>query len=361
MSEMNASSRSILIKLGITVAGFVFVLILIEGGFKGKTKPGQTVLTASAPTAPKTVPVVRLEGGDTRVWPATITALKVITIAPAINGRILELPIRSGQQVKRGQLIARIDHPGLDARVAQARSELRATEAEAQRARADAHRLRNLFDREAATRQALETAEAQETQAGAMVVKARDGVREAAAQLAETRLLAPFDGTIDVRHQELGDMAMPGQPILTLLQSGSLRVAANIPDLCSHAIQIGAPLTIRTASSGPIPNALVDEIVPSEDPTTHTLLIKATLPMVDGKGIRPGSFATVTLACGTLNSLAIPVEAIHRNGQLEMVHIIKEGKPVIRLVRTGRKIGPHIEILSGLEEGDRVVMDRDEP
>lgn len=361
MSEMNASSRSILIKLGITVAGFVFVLILIEGGFKGKTKPGQTVLTASAPTAPKTVPVVRLEGGDTRVWPATITALKVITIAPAINGRILELPFRNGQRVKRGQLIARIDHPGLDARLAQARSELKAKEAEAQRARADAHRLRNLFEREAATRQALEAAEAQESQGSAMVLKARDGVREAEAQLAETRLLAPFDGTIDVRHQELGDMAMPGQPILTLLQSGSLRVAASIPNLCSQAIQIGASLTIRTASSDPIQNALIDEIVASEDPTTHTLLIKATLAMVDGQAIRPGNFATVSLACGTLNTLAIPEAGIHRNGQLEMVHIIKEGKPVIRLVRTGRKIGTQIEILSGVDEGDRVVMDRDEP
>jgi len=348
------SSLKTLLQIAATTVVLVLSLMWMEGAFKPKALPGLAeVQAAEPPPSGQTARVERRVQSELLSWPATVAALKVIQIAPKMPGRILEITVRAGQPVKRGQVLARLDDAETRARLAQARSALVAAEAGAARSRADATRLQNLYAREAATRQDLDAALA--------ITKAGDAqaIQEIESHLGESALLAPYDGVIDRRQQEPGDMALPGMPILTLLQSDILRVEANVPASCAPFLRMGQTLTARLGNPQREVRVTVDEVQPSNDPLSHTVLIKARLPTQSG--VQPGAFAWLQQSCGYENVLVMPAAAVTRIGQLESVRLIVNGQPRLRHVRTGKRYGDEVEILSGLNEGDIVRIAGETP
>jgi len=410
--SFQAPARKTLIQIGATTLGLVLLLVWMEGGFEPKTPPGlRAAVVAEKPRPGTTVRVERRDAEDVFNWPGTVAALTVTQVAPKLSGRLLDITVRAGSPVKRGQTLARLDASGVQAqlgqaraalnaveaaarrvraeasesqsRLGQARAALAAAEAEAHRARADATRLRNLYAKEAATRQDLDAAEAAAgatdarvaqardvireveahlgetvraaaSAADAQVTQARDAVREAETHLSDTVLLAPFDSVVVRRHQEPGDMAQPGVPVLTLQQSEFLRIEAAIPAACAGLIALGTPLTARIAPGTQDLKVLVDEIQPSADPQTRTVLVKARLPA--HSGAQPGAFAWLQQACGNDTVLLVPAAAVSRIGQLESVRRVINGQTQLRHVRTGKRYGDSVEILSGLAEGDSVLI-----
>jgi len=354
------SSLKTLLQIAATTVVLVLSLMWMEGAFKTKALPGLAeVQAAEQPPSGQTARVERRVQSELLSWPATVAALKVIQIAPKMPGRILEITVRAGQPVKRGQVLARLDDAETRARQAQARSALVAAEAGAARSRADATRLQNLYAREAATRQDLDAALAITKAGDAQVEQARQAIQEIESHLGESVLLAPYDGVIDRRQQEPGDMALPGMPILTLLQSDTLRVEANVPASCAPFLQMGQTLTARLGNPQREVRVIVDEVQPSNDPLSHTVLVKARLPGLTG--VQPGAFAWLQQSCGYENVLVIPAAAVTRIGQLESVRLIVNGQPRLRHVRIGKRYGDEVEILSGLNEGDIVRIAGESP
>lgn len=411
----STSPRQTLLYVGIAAVLLILLLIWIEGGFEPKTPPGLSqTQAAELPSGGRTARVERRDTDEVFSWPGTITALTVVQVAPKLSGRIIEVTVRAGNPVRRGQVLARLDASEIQARLGQARAALGSAEAEAQRvraqasegqarlgqaraalvaaeaeserARADAARIESLYGKEAATRQDLDAARAAaaagEAQvmrardgireaeshvhqtlhaaiiaADAMVAQARDGVRAAESQLADTVLRAPVDSIVVKRNQEPGDMALPGVPVLTLQQSGTLRVEAAIPANCGDRLQVGSPLAVRLGTASQSFAVLVDEIQPAADPSTRTVLVKARLP--DTAEARPGAFAWLQQPCGRISALLIPAAAVSRIGQLESVRLIVDGRPRVRQIRTGKRHGDAVEVLSGLSEGDLVQLPGD--
>jgi RND family efflux transporter MFP subunit len=350
-----ASSRTRLLYALAAGAGLIFLLMWMQGAFEHKVAPGRSqAVSGEKATAGPTARVMRQEADAVFAWPGTVTARIVAQVAPRVAGRILEITVHAGEKVKRGQVLARLDDAESRARVGQARAALAAAEARAGRARADAQRLQNLFDKDAATRQDLDAAVAAARSNDAQVREARSAVQEAESRLGDTVLNAPFDGVIVQRRQELGDMALPGGPVLTLQQSQQLRIESAVPANCAGRVKLGDELKARIANPEREFKVMIDEIQPAADPRTRTVLVKARLPQ--DSGVSPGAFGWLYQPCGQKELLLVPASAVSRVGQLETVRLVTGERVHLHHVRTGKRYDGQVEILSGLKEGDTVRL-----
>jgi multidrug efflux system membrane fusion protein len=336
-----------------SIAALILLLVWMQGGFTSKAPPGTTKATeAGEPVRGQTVQVIAKDVDDIMAWPGTVTARTVAQVAPKVTARIVQMTVRAGDAVRSGQIVAKLDERELQSRLLQARSAHNAAQAEANRSGAEARRVQNLFDQEAATQQSLETAWAAARTASARVAETRAAIGEAESLFAETSLRAPFDGVVVKRNLEPGDMALAGSPVLTLQSAQRLRVEAAIPERCARAIQKGQTLTTRIGTQE-YP-AVVEEIAPAADPKTRTVLVKTGLdPRTDAQ---PGAFARIEQSCGRHRALLAPAAGVRRSGQLESVYRVEEGRAVLRLIRTGKSHDGWVEVLSGLEEGDTVLL-----
>ncbi len=338
------------------MVGLVILLMVMQGGFADKVKPGTTVYAENPLASKDNIATARIsENSILLSWPGTLTAKTETHLAPQVTGRIKTITVLSGDKVRKGQVLAGISAHEMQARVAAARAALVRAEAESVRTHVDDQRTRTLYQGDAATRQELDASTAAAARTAAQVTEAREGLRAVEAQLADTVITAPYDAYVVRREQEPGDMALPGKSILTLQDMGHLEMEASIPTRCNEYLQQGQAVTIKLMNTDQQWAAEISEIQPAADPATHTLRIKARV--ADATGLRPGTAASLQLRCGNEKRLLVPEIAVTRIGQLETVQWLNaEGMPRLRHVRTGKREGHEVEILSGLEPGDRVVL-----
>ncbi|EIC28981.1 MULTISPECIES: efflux RND transporter periplasmic adaptor subunit [Methylomicrobium] len=335
----------------------LLLLILWMLGLLGgnKTEPGLTPLPTQAMLPQETARAIRQTLRETQAWPGAVKALIEARIAPKISARILEVAFREGDRVERGAVLARLDAEQSRAQEREASAHAAAAKAEAARTEADLKRTRELFEQEAATREAFEHAAAAARKASAGARAAEQNLREATLQRSETVLTAPFGGVIARRLHEPGDMGLAGEPIVVLHDPSALRLEASVTAACAGQINVGDPATVRIDALKASLDAKIGEIVPAADPLTGTVLIKADLPQT--KGLQPGLFGWLEQACGSEHTaLLIPAAALRRIGQVEAVTVLEGDRLSTRQVRSGFARGEFVEILSGLDEGETVVV-----
>jgi len=347
-------------KKWLTSAGALFALLILILWMLGliggdKTEPGITPLPAQS-TAPKeTARVERQAIQEAQSWPGTVRAVSETRIAPKINARILAVAAHEGDRVKQGDVLARLDAEQNQTIEHEAASLAAAAQVEAARAAADLQRTRGLFEQEAATREDYEHAAANASKAQASAQAAAHSVQEARVQRGETVLRAPFDGVIAKRLHEPGEMGVAGEPIVILHDASLLRIEASVPAYCANRIKIGDAASVRIDALNTALNAKIAEIVPAADPATGTVLIKASLPQT--QGLQPGLFGWLGQTCGIAHyALLIPAAALRRIGQVEVVTVQDGAKLNTRHVRSGFSRDGRVEILSGLDAGETVVI-----
>jgi RND family efflux transporter MFP subunit len=336
----------------IALAVLLLWMLGIIGG--GKTSPGQTEQKEQTAASLSTATVEQRTVKDVIAWPGTVKARTEAQIAPRITARIIDIKVRAGDQVKKGDLIALLDAAAVNAKQQEASASLAALKAEADRARADELRIRDLFAKEAATRESFDQALANARSTQARVQAAAGALRQVGVDRSETELRAPFDGVVVERLKEPGDMGLAGVPVVTVHKAAALRMEAAVPTYCATRIRLGSTATIRIETLAKPLTASIDEVVPEADPQTRTILLKATLP--DAPGLQPGLFGWLEQACSEHQALLIPAQAVRHIGQLEIVTVLADGKREIRHVRTGMKQDGQIEIQSGLSTGETVLL-----
>ena len=352
MSAGQSSSVSKWIQALISILGLVLLLVWMQGGFTAKVPPGTAHAEAkSQPIHGPTATVMLKEIDETLLWPGTVTARTVAQIASKVPARILAINVNAGDAVKAGQMVARLEPTELQSRVNQARSALATAESQHAKAVIDLRRTQNLFDKEAATQQSLEVAQAAENTSAAQVAEARAMIATAETLLSDTVLLMPFDGTVIKRNLDPGHMALPGTPVLTVQSAQRPRVEANVPISCANYVRLGDTLKARLGESKF--NVKVEEISPAADPSTGTILVKAGFD--NSTAVKPGVFVWLEQKCGSRKSLLIPSSAVSRSGQLESVLLVADGGTRLRHIRTGKTDDGWVVVLSGLKEGDVVI------
>ncbi|MDP1663841.1 MAG: efflux RND transporter periplasmic adaptor subunit [Methylobacter sp.] len=355
MSQTEPKNINKIVTISVAVLALILLMLYMQGSFVSKVPPGSSPLASASNTQKSDTAVVeKKQVDDILAWPGTVRSRTVANIAPKMTARIIEIKVNAGDKVKKGDVIARLDERDVKAQENAALAALAGANAQASRAKADEQRTRSLYSKEAATRENFDAvvARAKEVQAG--VNQAASSVAEIRSHLADTVLLAPFDGIVVKRLKEPGDMGLPGVPVVTLQTPQGLRLEADVPSTCAGRYSVGMDVKVRIDSLGLTTSAQIDEVSPEVDPQTRTQLIKIALPAMTG--LQPGYFGWLEQACGQHEALLIPASAVQHIGQLEVVKVLSEGRQLMRHIRTGKTFGDRIEVISGLHAGETVLI-----
>jgi RND family efflux transporter MFP subunit len=273
-----------------------------------------------------------------------VAAVTQATLSSKVQGTVHAVRVREGSTVSRGQTLVVLDNRDLKAELARA-------DAEVENARLHWQRMEQLFASEAVSRQELENA----TRAYKVAEAARQGVL---ARLSYTEIKAPFAGVVTQKHVEAGELASPGQPLLTIEDPTRLRLEATVAEGDVQAVSRGArvPVVVDALDGGRHLTGTVAQVLPSGDPATHTFLVKVDLPPTPG--LKTGMFGRMLLERGARETIVVPRSAVVERGHLTGVFTI--GPDMIahlRWVTVGRAVGEDLEVLSGLAAGERVLAD----
>jgi RND family efflux transporter MFP subunit len=306
--------------------------------------------------------VERGSGASTYPAEARVEAVRASVLAAQVPGRVTALNVKVGDAVRAGQVLASIDERAARQQVAASEAQAAAAQAQLEAARREYERQQRLFKKEYLSQAALDRAEAQykAASAEARAMLAQSGVAQT--QSGFHTLLAPYAGVVSAVNVELGDMAMPGKPLIELYDPSRLRVTAHVPEALAQRIEPGRPTELELpAASGPRSLSVTQwTILPTADPQTHTVELRLPLP-ADLHGLAPGLFARALLPLAPeagSAALTVPSSAVIRRTELNAVYVLApDGKPQLRQVRLGRRVGERVEVLAGLAAGEAVVLD----
>lgn len=320
------------------VAAFLATALFFTG-CGAKPKPSEA---SSLPTAHVRVQTVESKPqSTTEEVVGTVRAKLRATMEARLSGRIDQLPVVLGQKVKAGELVARLDAAEIKARLDQAEASLEQTER-------DWKRFSALLKNQAATRSEYDAVDARYR-------VAKGAVAEAKAMLGYLEVVAPFDGVVTKKWADVGDQALPGKPLVAIEDPAALQLEADLPEAIASHVQRDTSLTANVDGVTGELTGRISEIAPSADPVSRTFRVKMDLP--EKPGLMSGQFARLMVPLGESNSLRVPVSAVVQRGQMEIVFVIANQHAQLHLVKTGKRIGDELEILSGLNAGDSVVID----
>ncbi|MBI2813778.1 MAG: efflux RND transporter periplasmic adaptor subunit [Opitutae bacterium] len=271
--------------------------------------------------------------------PASVRPAERASLAAKLAGTVASFPLGLGSAVAAGDVLVTLHAPETEARLRQSQAQL----AEAERT---AVRQRTLVATGVNPVEALRDAEDR-------LRFAQAAVTEAEALLAYATVRAPFAGVITEKHVLPGDLATPGRPLLALESTQRLRAEGAVPEHAAASLKIGRPVgVVLDENAIPLLGDL-EEISGAADAVSRSILVKVALPP---GAARSGQFARLRVASGETAALLAPGAALTRFGQMERVFVVEAGHAVLRLVKTGRVIDERVEILSGLNAGETVIL-----
>jgi len=304
-------------------------------------------------------------------------------IEAQVTAQVVDVKVRPGNKVEKGQLLIRLDNRKLTSRLDQARQGLNSANAgkkQAQQAVAAAQaafdqassayrRTEKYYQANAATKQDMEQAEAAYRQAEAGLARSKESttaavartrqaqevIREATIALGYTEILAPESGEVLRRMVEPGDLALPGKPLLFLQTEGTHRLEAEVREGLIDQVRMGDRLAVEIRAVGAVVDGTVEEIVPYADPQSRTFLVKVGLPPITG--IYPGMFGKLRVPVGRRAAITVPAGAVRQVGQLELIRVKDGERWTERYIKTGRRFDGSIEVLTGLDGGETIGTD----
>jgi len=271
----------------------------------------------------------------------TVRAKLRSVIEAKISGRIEQMLVVPGQEVNAGEVLVQ-----LDAREVQAQFD-RAL-AVRQQAESDLKRATDLNQQKILAQSEYDSVQSRFRVAAAAAA-------EAEALLGYTRVVAPFDGVITRKYADVGDLASPGKPLLEMEDARHLRLEADVPEAIIGRLSLGDRLGVRVSGVTNELEGTIGEIAPSADPNSRTFLVKLDLPSVPG--LRAGQFGRVAVPVGETAALRVPAAAVVQRGQMELIFIAVDGRAQLRLVKTGKRIGDEVELVSGVDAGEPVIVE----
>lgn len=331
------------------------VLVLSNGWLTHYCQADDKKNASSLEQAQKTVKAELVETRGEVTVSGTVIPRQGAVISSRISGYVTDLKVNAGDSVKTGDELLRIDTKELGQKEAEAAAALNSAKADLANAKRDFDRYGPLLESKAVSKQQYDEVARKSEVAQAAYQRALAALDQARTQLSYGDIKAPFDGTISDKTVNVGDLAMPGKPLLNIYTPGTLELVAPVAEQYSRYMKVGAQVEVTIPSIELRQTAFLREIVPQTNEQTKTITVKA--PLSDTQGLVPGIYGTLTFATSSAEVIAVPVIAIRVFGQLETVRIVRDGRVESRYVKTGRKLEQgKIEILSGLDPGEEVIL-----
>ena len=347
---------------GMFAAAAGLCLLIAAGACrKGADRPeAREEFLAAAPV--KAVRATRDTISERLKYTGTVEARKSITINPDVGGKIARIHVQEGDRVSRGQILAELETEALRLQLNQAEAGTAVAEAGFNDALKNKERMDRLLKENAVSDQqhekvhlAYEAAEAQRRQAQAALSLARHA-------LDVSIMRAPFDGIVTSKNAEVGDVinpmmggSGPASGVLTLVDFAQVKIAVEAIQTDALRLHTGqaASLTVSYAPGTSFPGE-ISVVNPAADPATKKFKVEVIVDNPDGV-VRPGTFGEVFFEVTTHeNALVVPQRAVMENAY---VFVIENGRAVRRPVSLGLENSHRVEILSGLVEGEWVIVE----
>ena len=303
-----------------------------------------------------------------------VVARRKAAVASKGTGRLVFLGVEEGDKVRKGQVIARLEDADVVAARDRARENLRLAEADLYDARKNLDRMRILLKQEAIAPVEVDVADARYKRVVASIESAKYGVREADVAVDNTRIIAPFDGTVLKKNADIGEIVAPlagavssKAAVVTIADMSSLEVDADVSEanITRVSAQQNCEITLDAYPQHRYPG-YVSNIVPTADRAKATVMVKIRFKQYDQR-VLPEMGAKITfLAAGSSVDatekaiLTVPAAAVATRDGRQIVFQIKDDQAVEIPVTTGRKVGSSIEITGGLKDGDKVISKADD-
>jgi multidrug efflux system membrane fusion protein len=343
---MNISLRwirglRVVTQIGVGSLAMVGLMIWAAGGCVEKGPEGRQALDEGEPLLPGTPTIQVLATNLSARIPVmgTTASEQTIQISPRLSAEVQTVTARAGDRVKVGDELVRLDDREIREQLAVAESQRALADREFQRAK-------QLFEKNATTEQSLTAAES-----AAQTAKAN--VDRVNVLLSYAHLVSPIEGIVIERRIEVGDMAHPGQVLMTIYDPKRMRIETPVPVRLIDRLALGKTVEVTIDHPSIQCQGHVEEIVGAIDPLSRTRKVKVHLP--EQAGILPGTFGRIWVQDLPRPFLLIPPIALQRWGQLEMVEVVRGDRRIRRLVKAGGIYPEGMEILSGLNPGEILV------
>ena len=344
----------------------IAVAALLVSGIWSRIKAGSALRIETAQAALPSVSVVspkRTAPSDEIILPGNVQPFITSPIYARTNGYLKKWYFDIGAHVKEGQLLAVIETPEVDQQLEQARSNLLTAQANLALAAITKDRYQGLLKSNAVAQQDVDNAVGTYNANAAIVEADKAAVQQYSALVSFEKVYAPFDGVITARNTDIGDLINSGSSsnvktdLFHIAQPGTLRVYVNVPEEYSRGIKVGMTADLSLAE---FPDRKFQgKVVRTADDinvTTRTLLIEIDVDNPTGT-LLTGSYAEVHLAVPTqASTFLIPVNTLLFRTEGLRLGIVKDGKVALTAVTPGHDFGNDIEIVSGLNANDQVIL-----
>lgn len=339
------------------VVALVIVGLLLGGLYAFRNMRDQAIANFFAGNKPPPTPVAVAEA-HTETVPrfmsaiGSLTAIRQVTVAPEVAGRVVDIAFESGASVAAGAKLIQLND-------AIEQAELGALQAQAKLASINLERARDLRSRQAGPQTNVDQYQAQLDEMNA-------NIRKTQATIAQKLIRAPFGGDLGIRQVNVGDYVGPGNPIVTLTDLSRLFVNFTLPEQALPRLSIGQKVRVLTdAYPGRNFDATITTVEPQVSTDTRAIKVQATVGNAEGL-IRPGMFAHVEVVePPQAGVLVVPDTAVDYTVYGDSVFVVHAkagdgGKEELTVARVPVKTGPRhagtVEIQNGLKPGDRVVV-----
>jgi RND family efflux transporter MFP subunit len=286
-----------------------------------------------------------------------VEAINRTTLSAQTQGQIEEILFDVDDYVEAGEVVVRLKATEQQAGLNQARADLKEASARLTEAEDNYKRSKDLFGRKLASQSQLDKATAAVKSARARKDGAKARLVKATQQFEYTRIRAPYSGIVTQRHLQVGEMASPGQKLMSGISLNQLRVTVDMPQSLIPVIREQRKARVLLPTGEAIDGTGLT-IFPFADQGSNTFKVRVDLP--EGvKGLFPGMFVKTAFVTGMKNELVIPREAVVYRSEVTAVYVIdKQGGIHFRRIRAGQPASDGmISIIAGLSPGERVAVD----
>lgn len=317
---------------------------------------GQVALAADLPTAT----VERATLPQRQWFDGVIEAVNQATVSAQTSGRITAINFDVDDYVERGSVLVQLRDTEQQAQLRQAQAAVDEARARLNEARDEYNRIKDIYAKKLVAKSAMDKATAELNAAKARMDRAQGALESAREQLDYTRIRAPYSGIVVERHVEVGETASPGEPLMTGISLEQLRAVVSVPQRYVQEVRALRQASVKWGVDET--NSVQSEritVYPYADEASHGFRVRVNLPESDSYGLYPGMLVKVGFVTGRQDVLTIPRSAVVHRSELTGVYVVdQKGRIQLRQIRTGYPYaGERIGVVSGLTEGERVVVD----
>ncbi len=314
------------------------------------------------------IEVARTDITEVTTLTSVANAKEDIAIIPKVGGRVERVAAAVGDKVSRGQLLVQLEQSELLVQLKQAEAGLAlvkanesAVMAKYEDARINLERMEKLYSEGAVSAQQLEGARLQYEASKpasfyAQIQQAKAAVESAKIQLANTVIISPIDGIITAMHANIGAMAGPNAPIAVVMNLDKMEVSLGVVEQYIKNLRVGDEVYVKiTAAGSELFAGVIKSVSSATDAMVRTfpIIVEIDNPQHE---IKSGMFAEVQLpTMQQENVLFVPIDAVENQRGRLIVYVVEDGRAISRTVVTGLKDDKHVEIISGLQEGEVVI------